>query len=105
MANNTTGFQIPPNCFNGGRVVCQVPSEVQKLIDIDKAIQPYLNTLSFILLAIALVGNLLIIMTILKDPRIHGMAHVFLLNIAVSDVLYALVNIGGETLYLVLTPA
>lgn len=111
MANNTTGIQTPPNCFNiSGRITCrvkypQIPSEIQELMEMDKTMQPFLTTLSFILLSIALIGNVLIIITILKDPRIHQMAHVFLLNVAVADVLYALVNIAGETLILVLTPA
>lgn len=108
--NNTTTIQIPRNCFNvSGRVMCRVfpppmSPEVQELIELDKTLQPIFTIMSLILLSIALIGNLLIIMTILKDPRIHGMAHVFLLNIAVADVLYAMVNIAGETLYIVLTP-
>lgn len=72
-------------------------------MELNQNLIPIWSALSFTLLSIALIGNVSIIVTILKDPRIHGMAHVFLLNIALADVLYALVNFAGETLQLVLT--
>lgn len=106
--NNTTSF--PSSCRNiSGVVRCRVPAyppvpaELLDLVELYTTLTPIFTVLSYCLLSVALLGNLLIILTIFKDPKIRGFAHIFLLNIAIADVLYALVNFAGETLSLVVS--
>lgn len=100
--NNTTS--VTPSCRNiSGVVRCvvpypRIPAEVFELAELYTTLTPIFTVLSYCLLSVAFLGNLLIILTISKDPKIRGVAHIFLLNIAIADVLYALVNFAGETI-------
>ncbi|XP_001635137.2 neuropeptide FF receptor 1 [Nematostella vectensis] len=80
------------------------PPEIQDLLKLDANLKPIFTGLTFSCIAIALLGNMLIILTILRDKRIRGMAHIFLLNIAVSDILYSVVNLAGAILSHAMTP-
>lgn len=59
-------------------------------------LQPVFHAMTFILSSIGLLGNFLIVLTVLTHIHNSSMSDVFLFNIAVADMLYSGVSIVGE---------
>lgn len=77
-----------------------LPPEAQEIASLAKELRPMFYTFAYASLILALLGNGLIIIIVACDRQSRSMANLFLFNISIADVLYAAVNIAGESLYL-----
>ena len=112
LANNLTHSTLCSNCSLSWHVACSIcfktgNSEIvdtPSLLGVYYSLQPMFCSLSFIISMFGLLGNFLVILTVLTHAYSRGMADLFLFNIAVVDMIYSGVNIVGECLTLVQDP-
>lgn len=93
-----------PNCSTlPGNVSCVgppapeiPPKDVMSLLSLQETLDPIFTTVEFSALSIALIGNLLIVLTIFTNRKMRSMAHLFLLNVAIADLFFSALNIAGH---------
>ena len=79
-----SGPQIPP------------PEDVTSLLSLQEILHPIFTIVEFSVLCFAFLGNLLIVLTILSNKKMHSLVHMFLLNVAIADFLFSVLNIAGH---------
>lgn len=95
---------VRPNCsalptnvsFHGPPAPVMPPKEVMSLLSLQETLHPIFTTVEFSALSIALIGNLLIVLTIFSNRKMRSMAHLFLLNVAIADLFFSALNIAGH---------
>ena len=77
-----------------------LPPEAQEIATLEKELRPMFYTFAYASLILALLGNGLIILIVAYDRQNRSMANLFMFNISIADVLFAVLNIAGESAYL-----
>lgn len=110
MSNNTESTpQSSQACTNvTGTLICgqrgppPMSPEFSSLMSLRSTLSPIFTGIEMTTLSIGLIGNILIAVILLSDKRLRSMAHAFLVNVALGDVMYTLLNLVAETLVLAL---
>lgn len=101
MDNLTTARQpcraVPGNlsCF-GPPALEMPPKDIISLLSLQETLHPIFTAVEFSVLSLAFVGNLLIVLTICSNKKMHSMVHLFLLSVAIADLLFSALNIAGH---------
>ncbi len=104
QSNMTNRSALRPDCsalpgnFScvGPPAQAMPPKDVMSLLTLQETLDPIFTAMEFSTLSIALIGNLLIVLTIFSNKKMRSMAHLFLLNVAIADLSFSALNIAGH---------
>lgn len=100
--NSSASWHV--SCFECLQVVNSDNGSVASLVSMYHSLQPFFYSFTFILSTFGLLGNFLVILTVLTHVYSRAMTDLFLFNIAIVDMIYSGVNLVGECLTLTQDP-